>query len=58
MLLKICLIIGLAVLVHPIFGREKARFDFYRVYEVTAESNEQLDIFQLIMDYPDGVSRN
>ncbi|CAG9804827.1 unnamed protein product [Chironomus riparius] len=48
-----CLLV-LSVLVTAAFCVEKARFDFYRVYEVTASDEIHLKIFQQILDYPDG----
>ncbi|CAG9804826.1 unnamed protein product [Chironomus riparius] len=44
----------LSVLVSLSFCVEKARFDFYRVYEATASDEIHLKIFQQILDYPDG----
>lgn len=35
---------------------EKARFDNYRVYEILIETDEQLELFKAIENYPDGVS--
>ena len=37
---------------------EKARFDLYRLYEVTAENDLHLKLFQQISEYPDGVRRH
>lgn len=34
---------------------EKARFDFYRLYDVTADNEMHLELFQQISEYPDGV---
>lgn len=36
-------------------GAEKARFDFYRLYEVQVENELQLEVFKQISEYPDGV---
>lgn len=36
-------------------GAEKARFDFYRLYEVKVENKLQLEIFKQISEYSDGV---
>ncbi|KAG5680141.1 hypothetical protein PVAND_009666 [Polypedilum vanderplanki] len=44
----------LFALIFSIDSIEKARFDFYRVYEVKAENENQLKVFQQILDYPDG----
>lgn len=35
---------------------EKARFDFYRVYEVQIENENHLKLMKEISAYPDGVS--
>lgn len=35
---------------------EKARFDFYRVYEVSIDSDVHLTLMREISDYPDGVN--
>ena len=34
---------------------EKALFDNYRVYEISVENNEQMELMELIENYPDGV---
>jgi len=49
------ILFSLSVLVSFSYCVEKARFDFYRVYEVTASDESHLKIFQQILDYPDGV---
>lgn len=49
------ILLGL-IINHFCYCLEKARFDFYRVYEVTTENEDQLNLFQLILDNPDGVS--
>ncbi|KAG5680149.1 hypothetical protein PVAND_009674 [Polypedilum vanderplanki] len=33
---------------------EKARFDFYRVYEISVDNDVQLNLMKQISDYPDG----
>ncbi|XP_070500960.1 zinc carboxypeptidase-like [Chironomus tepperi] len=48
------ILFALSVLVSLSVCVEKARFDFYRVYEVTATDESHLKIFQQILDYPDG----
>jgi hypothetical protein len=35
---------------------EKARYDNYRVYSLSVETKEQLEVLQAIEEYPDGVS--
>lgn len=35
---------------------EKARFDFYKVYEIFIENEQQLELMTQIENYPDGVS--
>ena len=35
---------------------EKARFDNYRVYEISIENEKQLELLQEIERFPDGVS--
>lgn len=35
---------------------EKARFDNYRVYEISIENEKQLELMQEIERFPDGVS--
>ena len=49
----IVLIFGLALAL-----AEKARFDLYRLYEVTAENDLHLELFQQISEYPDGVRKH
>ena len=49
------ILLTLSVLVSLSICVEKARFDFYRVYEVTASDESHLRIFQQILDNPDGV---
>lgn len=39
-------------------GVEKARFDFYRLYEVKIENKLHLEIFKQISEFPDGVKKN
>jgi hypothetical protein len=34
---------------------EKARYDFYRVYEIFIENDQQLNLMTQIENYPDGV---
>lgn len=53
-LLVISLIAVLCVFV--VEPSEKARFDNYRVYEISIENEDQLDLMQQIENYPDGVS--
>jgi hypothetical protein len=49
--------IGILLIFGAVFtSAEKARFDFYRLYEVIAESQLQIEIFRQIYEYPDGVS--
>jgi hypothetical protein len=38
-----------------IISAEKARFDFYRLYEVAIDNEVHLNLMQQIIDYPDGV---
>jgi hypothetical protein len=38
-------------------GREKARYDFYRVYQIFIKNDEQLQLFQQISEFPDGVRK-
>lgn len=37
---------------------EKARYDNYRVYEISIDNDQQLALMQQIEKYPDGVSNN
>lgn len=53
-LLVISLVAVLCVFV--VEPAEKARFDNYRVYEISIENEDQLDLMQQIENYPDGVS--
>lgn len=49
--------IGILLIFGAIFANaEKARFDFYRLYEVIAENELQIEVFRQIYEYPDGVS--
>lgn len=34
---------------------EKARFDFYRLYEISVDNEVQLNLMKQILEYPDGV---
>jgi hypothetical protein len=34
---------------------EKARFDFYRLYDIAIDNEVHLNLMQQIIDYPDGV---
>lgn len=36
-------------------GSEKARYDNYRVYQISIENSQQLELMQEIENYPDGV---
>jgi hypothetical protein len=43
------------LLLISLISAEKARFDFYRVYDVTVNDHVALDLMKQIADYPDGV---
>lgn len=50
-------VISLSILLFAVFAAsEKARFDNYRVYQISIENDEQLELLQQIENYPDGVS--
>lgn len=53
-LLKLSVI--LFTLVFAVTAVEKARYDNYRVYTVSVETQEQLSLFKEIESNPDGVS--
>jgi hypothetical protein len=40
-----------------ILSAEKARYDFYRLYEIAVKNDEQLNLFHQIEEYPDGVRK-
>lgn len=49
------LVLSLALLV-VFAASEKARYDKYRMYEIFVENQEQLELMEMIEEYPDGVS--
>ena len=38
-----------------VLSAEKARFDFYRLYEVAVDNEVQLKLIEQMQEYPDGV---
>lgn len=45
------------IFVAVLASAEKARFDLYRLYDVTVETDLHLQLFNQISEYPDGVRR-
>jgi hypothetical protein len=43
------------VLLCTLVSCEKARYDSYRVYEISIENEKQLEVMLAIENYPDGV---
>jgi hypothetical protein len=46
-----------SLIIASIFAGEKARYDFYRVYEIKIENENHLKLMKEISEYPDGVRR-
>jgi hypothetical protein len=46
------------VLIFGVCAIEKARYDFYRVYEVSIQDEIHLELLKQIEEYPDGVNLN
>lgn len=52
---------SIAIIFLLIFGvcvSEKARFDFYRIYEVSIDEEIHLELLRQIEEFPDGVLQN
>jgi hypothetical protein len=44
------------ILIFGVCAIEKARYDFYRVYEVSIQDEIHLELLRQIEEYPDGVN--
>ena len=49
--------VALIILVISVIAAEKARFDFYRLYEVSVETEIHLELMRQITENPDGVNK-
>lgn len=49
-------VLAIVVACFAIVFAEKARFDNYRIYSVSIETDEQLNVLRELQNYPDGIT--
>ena len=49
-------VIGLILLIITAIAAEKARYDYYRLYDVSIETEVHLELMRQISENPDGVN--